>query len=76
MQLLQRCSPRLRCGGVDYHHLCPLCRASHSVSQIVSDSSLIIMALVNSRSLGNKTFILNDFINFLFVTETWLSVGD
>lgn len=39
------------------------------------------MALVNARSLVNKTFILHDFfssnaLDFLFVTETWLTVGD
>lgn len=39
------------------------------------------MALVNARSLVNKTFILQDFFNlnkldFLLVTETWMSMGD
>ena len=36
--------------------------------------------LVNARLLVKKTFILKDFLtselNFLFVTETWLSVGE
>lgn len=37
--------------------------------------------LVNTRSLANKTFILKDFftsreLDFLCVTETWLSVGE
>lgn len=35
------------------------------------------LALVNARSLANKTLILNDFftsnrLDFLFVTETWM----
>lgn len=39
------------------------------------------MALINARSLVNKTFLLNDFImsaglEVLFVTETWLKPGD
>ncbi len=39
------------------------------------------MALVNARSLLNKTFILNDFfiqhdLDFLFISETWLNVGE
>lgn len=39
------------------------------------------MALINARSLVNKTFLLNDFItsaglDVLFVTETWLQPGD
>ncbi len=34
------------------------------------------MALVNARSITNKTFVLNDIVktkelNFLFMTETW-----
>jgi len=36
---------------------------------------------VNVRSISNKSFILNDlftshFLDFLFVTETWLKQGD
>ncbi len=39
------------------------------------------MALLNVRSLSNKTFILNDFISsfhldFLFLMETWLKAGE
>ncbi|KAB5530630.1 hypothetical protein PHYPO_G00131520 [Pangasianodon hypophthalmus] len=39
------------------------------------------MALLNVRTVGNKTFMLNDFISnhpldFLFLSETWLKVGD
>lgn len=39
------------------------------------------IALVNGRSLANKTFILRDFFNsreldFLCVTETWIGAGE
>lgn len=39
------------------------------------------MALVNARSICNKTFILNDFLtrhdlDILFLTETWASAGE
>ncbi len=39
------------------------------------------MALVNARSVSNKTFILNDFftsrgLDFLFLTETWTGADE
>ena len=39
------------------------------------------MALINVRSLSNKSFILNDFflsreLDYMFLTETWLQTGD
>ena len=39
------------------------------------------MALLNVRSLSNKTFVLNDFIltanlDFMFLTESWLQTND
>lgn len=39
------------------------------------------MALINARSLVNKTFLLNDFysshnLDFMFITESWTKVGD
>ncbi len=40
------------------------------------------MALINARSLVNKTFLLNDFfsshshMDFMFITESWTKVGD
>lgn len=39
------------------------------------------MALLNIRSITNKTFLINDLISlqgldFLFMTETWLKEGD
>ncbi|KAI2642401.1 hypothetical protein H4Q32_029497 [Labeo rohita] len=41
----------------------------------------IKMALINARSILNKTFLLNDFfvtnnLDFLFITETWLTADD
>lgn len=64
-------------GGVDLQNLRPLCRAAQSVG----DSILIKMALVNTRLLCNKTFILRNFftsklLDFLIMTETCLSTGD
>uniref|UniRef100_A0A3P9CJF5 SCAN box domain-containing protein n=1 Tax=Maylandia zebra TaxID=106582 RepID=A0A3P9CJF5_9CICH len=39
------------------------------------------MALINTRSLSNKTFLLKDFfssydLDFMFLTETWLRAGE
>ncbi len=39
------------------------------------------MALINARSLVNKTFLLNYFfsshsLDFMFITESWTKVGD
>lgn len=78
LQPRRRRVPCLRCGGVEQRHLRSLERVFQQASQTVSDS---VSIKVNSRSLGNKTFILNDLItagsiDFLFVTETWLPVGD
>lgn len=47
----------------------------------ITEISPVKFAFINAHSVANKTFILNDFItshelDFLFVTETWLSVGD
>lgn len=44
-------------------------------------STTVHMALINARSVVNKTFILNDFyithgLDFLFITETWLNDSD
>ncbi len=59
--------------------------SSGALSGITTSSTItqppVKMALVNARSLSNKTFILNDFftshaMDFLFVTETWLKNGD
>lgn len=58
-------------------------------STVVSDGNFLLpletgtvkMALVNARSLANKTFVLNNFytqhdLDFLFISETWLNVGE
>ncbi|XP_014865742.1 PREDICTED: uncharacterized protein LOC106931877 isoform X2 [Poecilia mexicana] len=60
-------------------NLRPLCRVSRPVE--AHDPVPVRIGLVNARSLGNKTFILRDFfshqnLDFLCVTETWLSVGE
>ncbi|KAK7918616.1 hypothetical protein WMY93_009900 [Mugilogobius chulae] len=39
------------------------------------------LALLNTRSMSNKTFLLNDFfvsrdLDYMFLTETWLHVGE
>ena len=39
------------------------------------------MALLNARSIANKTFLLNDFftsrkLDFMFLTETWAHAGE
>lgn len=52
-----------------------------SASSETLASSPINMALLNARSLSNKSFILNDFfssknLDFLFLTETCLTRGD
>lgn len=46
-----------------------------------SDRCSVHTALINVRSLTNKTFILNDFftthdLDFLLLTETWLKPGE
>lgn len=45
------------------------------------DSTTVKMALLNVRSILNKTYIINDFftsqnLDFMFITETWLKYGD
>ncbi len=68
---------RLRRGGVCISHLRSLSRASEQTI----DSQEIRMSLINARSVSNKTVIINYFLNsrtldFLFITETWLTPGD
>lgn len=63
--------------GVSVHFLRPLRRAWRQMEDPVQ----IKMALINARSVVNKTFILRDFftarsLDFLFITETCLSNGD
>lgn len=60
---------------MDYQNLRPLRRSSEPAV----NTTLAKLALVNTKSLATKTFILNDFLttrnlDFLQVTETWLSL--
>ncbi|RXN37132.1 RNA-directed DNA polymerase from mobile element jockey-like protein [Labeo rohita] len=62
--------------GVDRGNLCVLSRVW---SRSSSADLLLRFALINVRSVANKTFILNDFfasreLDFMFMTETWLNV--
>lgn len=64
-------------GGVNLRNLRSLCRST----QPGSDSSLPKFALINARSLVNKTFILNEFftaqaLDYFCVTETWIKSGE
>lgn len=61
---------------INLHYLRPLRRATQTET-----ASLLKVALVNDRSLWNKTYILNDFFTFhaldiLCVTETWVRPGE
>ncbi|KAL6484148.1 hypothetical protein MHYP_G00061930 [Metynnis hypsauchen] len=60
-------------------NLRPLCRVSRPVE--AHAPAPVRIGLVNARSLENKTFILLDFfsshdLDFLSVTETWLSAEE
>lgn len=75
-------SLHLNCTGVNLQNLRPVSIGSQLCQDALSEfKSKIRLALLNVRSLKNKTFILNDFIrarnlDFLFISETWLNVGD
>ena len=67
---------RIRRRGCIPENLRPVQHASQQ-----TDLSLVRVALINTRSVVNKTFILNDFfishsLDFLLLTETWLKPGD
>ena len=52
-----------------------------SKKMAVAPAAPIRMALLNVRSLANKTFLLNDLftsreLDFMLLTETWLRIGD
>ncbi|KAL0152339.1 hypothetical protein M9458_052062, partial [Cirrhinus mrigala] len=52
--------------------------ASRKSPCVFSADLLLRFALINVRSVANKTFILNDFfasreLDFMFMTETWLN---
>lgn len=68
---------RVRSGGVNLRNIRAL---QYSRCPQAAGYSNAKVALVNSRSVSNKTFILNDFfsrhnLDFLFLTETWISAG-
>ena len=65
-------------GGVSHCNLKLLRRGSHDVAVTPLKTRC---ALVNARSICNKTFILQDSftsnsLEILFITEIWMSVGD
>lgn len=69
--------PRFQGRGVDLKNLRSLRREKFPAMDLLPTK----LALANARSVVNKTFILNDFImshelDFLFLSETWLKVGD
>lgn len=68
------CSPCPRWRGVNHNNLRSLCRVSRT-SSAADPPVPARFGLVNARSLANKTFELKD-LNFLCVTETWLSDGE
>lgn len=64
--------------SLEYVPLRALLEATTSSATVQSS---VKMALVNARSLSNKTFIMNNFfsshaLDFLFVTETWQKPDD
>ncbi len=71
---------RIRQKGVNCSNLCQLDIGQHLKLDLSSQPPLN-MALVNSRSVCNKTFILHDFftcwdLDILFLTETWAGAGE
>jgi len=70
-----RCKLWARSGGINYGLLRRLRRAPPLASVELN----LRMALLNTRSLANKTFLLNDFtsreLDVMLLTETWLQVG-
>ena len=74
------CSPRARWRGVNPGNLRPLCRAPRA-ADVADPLPPSRLGLVNARSVANKSLILKDFfisrgLDFLFITETWLNVGE
>ena len=61
------------CGGANPRHLHTLPRVSPGDMR---DVTILKVALLNARSIANKSFVLHDLIlsknlDFLFLTETW-----
>lgn len=74
-------SPRFHRGGVNPRSLQLLGRAPRVASSQTISPVPVRIALVNARSIANKTFSLNHFftscgLNFLCLTETWLNAGE
>lgn len=66
-----------RRNGVNHGNLRSLRKAPSSHVSIPPPK----LALINARSVVNKTFLLNDFysshnLDFMFITESWIKVGD
>lgn len=75
MSLVSQQMPR--CEGANTANIRPLSKAS--ASRTIPRSPKIV--LINAHSLVNKTYILYDFItahdlNFLFISESCVKVGD
>lgn len=71
--------PRPHWHGVNFNNLRPL--SGPLESRCPYPPVPVRFGLVNARSLSNMTFILKDFftsrgLDFLCVTETWVSVGE
>lgn len=72
----------LRCPGrVNQRNLKPLSRTAHAADIPAVFPASTRCAVVNARSVMNKTFILQDFftshaLDVLFLTETWINVGE
>ena len=67
---------RVRSGGVNLQNIRPLELTRCQQVSVFSAKA----ALINCRSVSNKTFILNDFftghdLDLLFLTETWITSG-
>lgn len=68
---------RINRRGVDHGNLDPV----NQTSSTASEDHMLHRALLNARSIANKTFLLNDFftsrkLDFMFLTETWLHKGE
>ena len=64
----------LICSGIHTLYLKAMCALGTSTGSPAP--LLAMMVLINARSIGNKSFILNDLfcsesVDFIFLTETW-----
>ena len=63
--------------GVNLDNLCQL----RHTSKLDSMDLTLHMALINARSITNKSFVLNYFfiyrdLDFMLLTETWLHISE